>query len=105
MTGAAMAARRKHRWHRPRPALPPGHEPGNHTSGRWSWSWSWVRPRDAREHLARWALSFAIVMWMPLARPLGGIVATVGILFTAAVCVPAYANWQRRRIPASRRNS
>ncbi|WP_419914476.1 hypothetical protein [Candidatus Poriferisodalis sp.] len=105
MAETVTTAQRKQRWHRPRSALPPGHEPGNHTppASRWSWRWNWVRPRDGREGLARLALCLIVPAWWLLVDPLGSMVATVGMIGSLAIACPAYANWQRRRTPAPKR--
>ncbi|WP_419915717.1 hypothetical protein [Candidatus Poriferisodalis sp.] len=97
MTETVTTAQRKQRWHRPRPALPPGHEP--EATSRWSWRWNWVRPRDAREWLARLALALIVPAWLLLVDPLGN-VALLGMIGSVVVACPAYANWQRRRTPA-----
>ena len=101
-TGAPPTPPTSHRlrnWgaRRPQPALPPGHEP--ESTSRRSWRWNWVRPRDAREWLARLALTLIVPAWWLLLDPLGD-VALLGMIGSVVVACPVYANWQRRRTPA-----
>ena len=103
MTATVTTARRKQRWHRPQPALPPGQERGPRTPwNRWYRIWYGVWPRDRREWLARLALPLGIFMWLPLAGPLGDFAARIGMIGTFVVSTLAFSAWQRRRTPAPR---
>jgi hypothetical protein len=62
-------------------------------------------PRDIREWQAQLAMALNMPLWMLLARPLGGVTATIGIFGTLAVCLPVYTAWRRRRVPTPRRSS